>query len=229
MNDDATPDDQTAPPAGPPADSARDVERDGELAAVLAVAPLEDLTRRRLVHTALAGRPRAARPVGRVAAALGVAAALVIGAVIGTVVVTRPDDPEPTTAAGPPVSSPAPSAAPSSAPNPRAPAFEPASATRLGDLGAVGSVSALREAITRRLESGNERAASSPGDAVDTDVCVARGPGAAGLVVISAIGTATLDATPAVVLVGPTPRGANLALALDPVSCAVLGTVTLPD
>jgi len=219
-----------------------DAQRDLELASALAVPPLDDLTRARLVRTAIAehpdagrpdaARPGATRPGGRLGAALGVAAALVIGAVIGTLVVTRPDDPESTTAARAPVSSPAPSSPASSSPAPgspadaAAPAFEPAAATLLGDLGAVASASALGDAITARLEAAGERPAA-PGGAGTADACVARGPAAAGLVVISAIGTATLGTAPVVVLVGPTPRGENLAVALDPASCAVLETVTL--
>ena len=147
---------------------------------------------------------------------------------IGTLVVTRPDDPEPTTAARAPVTLPAPrSPAPGSPADAGAPAFEPASATLLGDLGPVASASALGDAITARLEAADERAVAAPGGAVAADRCVALGPDAAGLVVISAIGTATLGTVPVVVLVGPTPRGENLALALDPASCAVLQTITL--
>jgi hypothetical protein len=210
-----------------------DTQRDPELAAVLAVAPLDDLTRARLVRTAIveppdASRPDASRTGGRLTAALGVAAALVIGAMIGTLVVTRPDDPEPTTAARAPATSPAPSSpAPASPAEAGAPAFEPAAATLLGDLGAVASVSALRDAIAARLEAADERAVAVPGGAATADGCVARGPDAAGLVVISAVGTATLGSTPVVVLVGPTPGGENLAVTLDPTSCAVLQTVTL--
>ena len=214
-----TPDAPTPPGLGAPPDRAGDPE----LAVLLAVAPLDDLTRRRLVRTAIAERPRATRPVGRIVASLGVAAALVIGVLIGTLVVTRPDDPEPTTAAGAPASSPS-TSAPSAD---KAPAVERASVTPLGDLGAVDSASALREAITARLEAGRDRAATSPAAEVSADACVARGPGAAGLVVIGAVGTATLGGGPAVVLVGPAPSGENVAIVLDAASCALLETVPL--
>jgi hypothetical protein len=211
MNDDLTPD---------------DLNDDPELAAVLAVAPLDDLTRRLLVRTALARRFRATRPVGRLAAASGIAAALVIGVLIGTLVVTRPDDPGPTTAARAPTSSPAPSSpAPSAAPDAGAPALVPTSVTPLGYLGVLDSGEALRPAIAARLEAGGDASTTSE----SADVCVARGPDAAGLAVISAVGTATLDTGPAVILVGPTPIGENLAVVLDPTSCAVLETVTLQD
>ena len=209
-----------------------DAQRDLELAAVLAVAPLDDLTRARLVRTAIvehpdATRPDTTRPGGRLTAALGVAAALVIGAMIGALVVTRPDDPEPTTAARAPVTSSVPSSPPPGAPaDAGAPSFDPAAATLLGDLGAVASVTALRDTIAARLEAAGGGAAA-PDGAVTADGCVARGPDAAGLVVISAIGTATLGPTPVVVLVGPTSSGENLAVALDPASCAVLQTITL--
>jgi hypothetical protein len=224
--DDLTPDHQapgdlTPSAAGEAPDRAPDSDRDQELAAVLAVAPLDDVSRRRLVRTALAERRRTTRPVGRLAAGLGIAAALVIGVVIGSLVVTRPDDPEPTTAARAPASSPAPSS-PAPSADAGVPALAPA-ATPLGDLGALDSARALRDAITARLEDGEDPAAESS----IAGSCLARGPETVGLVVISAFGTATLDAAPAVVLVGPTPSGKNLALALDPASCAVLETVTL--
>jgi hypothetical protein len=205
-----------------------DAQRDPELAAVLAVAPLDDLTRARLVRTAIVEHPGVSRPRGRLPAALGVAAALVIGAMIGALVVTRPDAPEPTTAARAAATSLAPSSpAPASPAEAGASAFDPAAATPLGDLGVVASVGALRDAITARLEAADEPAVAAPGGAVVADSCVARGPDAAGLVVISAVGTAILGSAPVVVLVGPSPGGENLAVALDPPSCAVLQMVTL--
>lgn len=229
MSDDLTPDDptgddRTPPAAGDPPDRAGDPGRDLELAAVLAVEPLDDLTRRQLLRTALAERPRATRPVGPLAAALGVAAALVIGVLIGTVVVTRPDDPEPTTAARAPATSIAPTA-PSAAADAGGPALVPASATQLGYFGVLDSDDALRAAIAARLEAGGDASATSE----SADVCVARGPGAAGLAAISDVATATLDTGPAVILVGRTPSGENVAIVLDPTSCAVLETVTLQD
>lgn len=205
MNDDRAP--EPLPESG-------DAQPDPDVVAALAVAPLDDLTRRRLVRAALDQAPPIASPIPRPAARLvtvvGIAAALLVGTVVGTIVVTRPDDPERTTAARAPAVAAAPLAT--------------ESATRLGDLGNVASPEALRAAIAGRLEAGD-------GTAFDTSSalpCVDGSAAAAGLVVLGALGTATLGgSTPVVVLVGPTPAGKSVAVALDASSCAVLETVSL--
>jgi hypothetical protein len=197
MSDDLTPDDPAPQDLAPD-----DRGRDPELGALLAVPPLDEVTRRRMVDVAVAERPRAGRPVGRTTAAIGVAAALLIGVLVGAVVVTRPDDPQTTTAGrAPEATAAAPrDAAADSAPPTVAPA--PGSENQLGDLGTVASPAALRAAITNRLESGAALAASELAAS-----CLARGPEAAGLVVVSAVGTATYAASgQVVVLVGTTPQ-----------------------
>src|SRR5438093_7984840 len=91
---------------GPP-----DEPRDERVAELLAVEPLDPVTRRRLVKTAVASAPWR-RP--RLAVLVPVAAALMVGAVVGLVVVTHPDDSTPTAA-------PASSTSVAAAPAPRAP------------------------------------------------------------------------------------------------------------
>jgi hypothetical protein len=225
MSDDLTPDDPAPEDPASDAPTPDGGGRDPELAALLAVPPLDEVTRRRMVDVALAERPRAARPVGRTTAAIGVAAALLIGVLVGAVVVTRPDDPQPTTAArAPEATAAAPKdAAAEGAPPTVAPA--PGSENQLGDLGTVDSPAALRAAITNRLETGASLAASEL-----TTNCVARGPEAAGLVAVSAVGTATYAAAgQVVVLVGTTPAGENVAVAVTPTDCTVVATLALRD
>lgn len=202
---------------------------DPELAALLAVPPLDEVTRRSLVRVAVDERPRAARPVGRATAAFGVAAAVLIGVVVGAVVVTRPDDPQTTTAArAPEATEVSPNDAGKEAgADAAAPGLLPAagSETQLGDLGSIADPTALRDAITTRFEAGESLAASSL-----ADTCVARGPAAAGLVAFSAVGTATYaDVGPIVVLVGTTPEGGDVAVAVSPTECTVVGSVQLHD
>jgi hypothetical protein len=218
-------DDDLTPDALPPEDLAPDERgRDPKLAALLAVPPLDDLARRRMVDVALRERPRAVRPVGRAAAALGVAAALLIGVVVGAVVVTRPDDPQTTTAARAPEANDAATKDAAGA-EAAAPELVPASdaANPLGDLGVLDTPGALRAAITARLEAG-EALAASPA----ASTCLALTPDRFGLVTVTAVGTATLDARgQVVVLVGPTPEGDEAAVAVSPTECTVLERVPL--
>lgn len=161
--------------------------------------------------------PASAASRRRLVGALGIAAALVVGAIVGTVVVTRPPDPAPT--AQPPAAAPSATDAATAGESDSS-----ESATRLGDLGTVASTEALRDAITGRLEAGAEAALDSPAELP----CVVDGAATSGLVAVSALGTATLgNGTPVVVLVGTSPGGVALGVALDASTCAVLETVTL--
>jgi len=228
LTPDPTPDPTPDLTPDPTLDGLTPAGRDLQVARVLAVDPLDDLTRHRLVHAALAERVRTTPPVGRFAAALGVAAALVIGAVIGTLVVNRPESLAPTTAASAPDRAAEPKAPPSSAAGAAdagAPALVPATALPLGDLGVLASSDALAPALAARRAAGGDASQTS----ASADACLARGPGAAGLAAISEVATATLDTGPAVVVVGRTPAGANVAVVLDPTTCAVLESVALPD
>jgi len=217
MSDEPTP----APP-----DRDAEPDRDRELAAALAVDELDDTTRRRLVRRALdeadAGTvdddETADRRSGRLVAALGLAAALVIGAVVGTVVVTQPEDPSTETAVRAPATTAGGADAKATAPDAAgatdsSAAEAPASVAPpvdLGELGSVPNADGIRIAVNRRLEAGTS---STPASVV----CLpsSGGAGVLGLVSITAAGTAVLDGTPVVVLVGPSPAGDSVAAILD--------------
>jgi hypothetical protein len=213
------------------------IGRDEAIAELLAVPPLDEITRRRLVAVAVDERPRATKPVGRLAAIVGVAAALVVGVLIGTVFVTRPDDPGTPTAARASDSSAAPDDGATGERAPKAaadagaaaPALVPATPTRLGDLGTFTSLAALRDVIATRMTTGESVTRTS----TIADACVARGPAGVGLDGFTAVGSATLsdasgaDANPVAVLVGPSPSGSTVAVTVSPTTCTVLGTVTL--
>jgi hypothetical protein len=86
----------------------------------------------------------------------------------------------------------------------------------------VASPSALRAAVVARLEAGGDPSAES----AVANACAALGPTAAGLATITASGTATLaDRGPAAILVGPTPAGGGVVVALSPSDCSVLETI----
>ena len=206
-------------------------ERDAELAARLVVPPLDASTRASLVQAALddvdaggsasdADEEVSGPRSGRIAA-LGIAAALVIGAVVGTVIVTQPSDEgapvaaraSSTTAASDAAKAAAPGAAANSSGSAEAPAAASAPAAELGDLGEVQTDEAVRAVINHRLEAGiGPTPASIP--------CMGGGPGGAtsiyGLVAITAAGTLTFRGSSVVVLVGPTPAGQSVAVLLDP-------------
>lgn len=200
--------------------------RDEALASMLTVEELDEATRRRLVQSALDDADayddaHADRRFGRRAAVLGVAAALVIGAVVGTVIVTQPEDATTPSAARAPLTTAAGEQAKAAAPDAAgatdsAAADSPAAAgappVALGDLGAVPNAAGLRAAINGRLEAGTSTSVvSSP--------CLTQSPGGVagiyGLVSVTAAGSATLDGDTVVVLIGPTQAGASVAVVLD--------------
>ena len=159
------------------ADRPDDGGRDAEIAAALEVPALDETTRRRLVRTAAdaADEPPAGastRSVSRLGAAIGVAAVLLVGAVVGAVVVTRPDDPQTPTAARAPSTSPTTGAA-GAAPAPQsaedAPPEEQDAATvsggppeQLGDLGTAEGETGLRQALDSAFREGRGRAFRPP-------------------------------------------------------------------
>lgn len=223
-------------PAAPGAD-----ERDEVLGSMLAVDELDEVTRHRLVQKALDDADayddrRAEGRFGRRAAVLGVAAALAIGALVGTVIVTQPDDGTTTSAARAPLTTAAGAEAKAAAPdaaggtdsaaaNAPAAASEGAPPVALGDLGAVPDPASLRAAINGRLEAGTGSSAAS----IPCETQNPRGvAGIYGLVAVNAAGTATLHGDSVVVLVGPTPAGASVAVVLDPErGCAFVRNVPL--
>jgi hypothetical protein len=205
--------------------------RDPELAAALAVAPLDEMTRRRLVRRAVAAaddapldagwqRGAGGRRTAQITAAVGVAAALVIGAVVGTVIVTRPDDPTPTAARAPETS--AGERAEGAAPDPavtgsgdaEAPRSAAALAVDLGDLGSVTAAADLRPVVERRVA---ERSAADATAALPAWPCRDTDPTTIGLAAVHGIGTAQVDGAAVSVLVGPTPAGETVVVLLDAV------------
>ena len=246
MSNENPTDETPAPRAGPPPPAGDDPlapdadARDETLGSMLAVEELDDLTRRRLVRTALDDADAyddatAERRVGRRAAVLGVAAALVIGAVVGTVIVTQPDDPTTSIAARAPITTAAGEEAKAAAPNPagassdaaaaEAPAAAGAPPVELGDLGAVSGAAGLRAAINRRLEAGtsSSRASIPCGNQNPSG-----GAGIYGLIAITAAGTATVDGRSVVIFVGPTRAGQSVAVVLDSeAACAFVRNVPL--
>jgi hypothetical protein len=238
--------DESPPRSGAPTPSAGDDRaapdadaRDEAIASILAVGELDEMTRRRLVQTALDDADayddaRADRRFGRRAAVLGVAAALAIGAVVGTVIVTQPDDGTTTSAARAPLTTAAGEQAKAAAPDaaggtdaaaPAPAAAEGAPPVELGDLGAVANDAGLRAAINGRLEAGtsSSRASIPCGNQNPSG-----GAGIYGLIAITAAGTATLDGRSIVVFVGPTRAGKSVAVVLDSEeACAFVRNVPL--
>jgi len=185
--------------------------RDERVATLLAVEPLDEVTRRRLVRTAVASAP-SRRP--RLALVAPVAAAIVVGLVVGAVLVNRPDDPTPT-AAPATTAGPEPRAAGDGVPN-EAVAAPPA----LGDLGDVTDPATLRQSLaTARESEAADKAASSSGG------CSTTPPPEAGAVVATATGT--FDGEPVVIVVGVGTTEGELAFVLRSDDCSVLQRVPL--
>jgi hypothetical protein len=207
-------------------------DRDPELAAALAVPALDGPTRRALVDTALARAddrvdddaeapelvpdlPQHRR--NRMTAALGLAAAIEVGALVGVAIVNQPGDRGPHQAAAPSTAAEDQARA---APSPgelesvaEAPAGSSAPPVDLGDLGPVAGADGLRAAINARFEAGTGSAPASVPCATSSSGATS---GIYGLVAITAAGTANLDGSDVVVLIGPTPEGANVGVVLDP-------------
>ena len=205
-----------------PRDPAVTDKRDEALAARLAVPPLDDVTRRRLVREAL-DRPMP-RPSRWVAVA-SVAAALAVGALIGTVLVTEPEQSDVTTAQRAPTPS-AGSESEAVEPGPAGMAQATASpVTPLGDLGDVTRAADLREAVNL----GFERSAGPTEDSTILGYpCAANDPEAFGLVAPSALGIGTYDGVAVTVVVGTSPDGQALAVVVRADTCGVLANVRLP-
>jgi hypothetical protein len=207
-----------------PRDPAETDQRDEALAALLAVPPLDDVTRRRLVREAL-DRPLP-RP-SRVIAVASVAAALAIGALVGAVLVTEPEQPAATTAQRAPTPSVSPEAAADGEAFSPAGRLEAASipVTPLGDLGDVTAPADLRDAI----DAGFERSAGPTEDsAIVGYPCAANAPETFGLVAPSALGIGTYEGVAVTVVVGTTPAGEAVAVVVQADTCGVVANVRLP-
>jgi hypothetical protein len=211
-----------------------DDDRDPELAAALAVPALDETTRRTLVDAALdatadvddadevdetdaAGPGLPEHRPRRMAAALGLAAAVVIGAVVGAAIVNQPEDRDPHQAAAPTTAIEEQARAAPDAGDLESAAESPAGSaapiTDLGDLGPVADPDGLRAAVNARLQAGTFSAPASVPCATSSGGATS---GIYGLVAVTAAATADLDGRGVVVLIGPTPAGANVAVVLDP-------------
>ncbi len=192
--------------------------RDEALGALLDVPPLDDVTRRRLVRTAL--EPPAAPRTTRWVSAVSVAAALAIGVVVGTVLVQEEDPPESTTAQRAPSASDleelesVPAAGGDASTGP---------VTLLGDLGDVTRPADLRAAI----DASFERSIGPSENAVTVYACGSQPAGMFGLVAASAAGTGTYEGAPVTVFVGTTPEGEALAVIARAGDCTVISSISL--
>lgn len=197
-------------------------ERDEQMAALLEVPPLDDVTRRRLVRGALAEAataPGRGRRPGRwlVAAAVAVGV-LAIGGV--TALVLRDEGNGSETVAG---------KAREATPGDADTASGAAAATPqpLGDLGDVSEAAALRARLASFTDvpppsAADETEATTANVALPClDAAVPAGTGP-----VTRAGTGTYDGTPAVVLVAAR-DGAEVAFVLDASTCAVLAEVPL--
>jgi hypothetical protein len=168
-------------------------ERDLALFARLAVEPLDEVTRARLVRAALAldePAPAATRTTRRRAPTLvAVAAAGLAAIVAGVALLVSPSgDSRPTAAHGPTRASPEAVGRPS-ADAQRAPAFSdttPRPLTALGDLGDVGSPSAMRRSVSDALES---HATPGPASATAPVECALEAASAFGTPIAAGHGT----------------------------------------
>jgi hypothetical protein len=193
---------------------APDGDRDHRLAALLEVAPLDDVTRTRLVRTAMeqgGAAHRRALP-GRAFAA--VAAAVVALVAVGAAVVVAQSD----EAATPRASAPAKRSlegtteAPAAAADERAPAGAGVQElAQLGTLGEVSSEQALRAAVRRAAKApARYAAATGPQCAFEAALPLGR---------VIAVGTGTFHGEPATVIAVERPSGRRVALALVDATC----------
>ena len=200
--------------------------RDERLAALLAVSPLDEVTRNRLVREALE-RP-VPRP-SRLPAAMAVAAAVIVGIVVGTVLVQDENPVATTTAQG---------GQPSVTNNADAEAFElqkdaspgaaesaPAPITPLGGLGDITKPADLLEAI----DGGVARSAGPTDDsAVPLAYPCASTPAETfDLVATTALGLGFYRGFPVTIFVGTSPDGEARAVVVRQDDCTELASVKL--
>jgi hypothetical protein len=223
MSDDTTPR-STEPDAREPHEPD---ERDEQVAALLAVEPLDDVTRRRLVRDALAESGAAGPKRSRFVAAVSVAAAILIGVIAGVALVNRPEAPT-TTAAAPAKAADGASVGEAVNPSGSVPEAQRSAGvffTPLGDAGDVTKADQLRTRLNALFTQGGQ----APDAATATQyVCADSQPEAFGLVEITAAATGTFQGQPVTVLVGTAPPdGSVRAVVVSPTACAVLSSVTL--
>lgn len=218
----------------PPSPPGPDDTRDPRVAAWLAVDPLDDVTRARLVRDALAGSADAptARPHPhrrRTMAVVGVAAAVVAAlVVVGAVLVPRGDDTTPSAVdapaskARPEASRPAgdSSAAGATAEAPPAETLRPGPLPALGDLGDVSSEAKLERAARGSL--------SVPLGSPSTPLtgCAAAAGRAFGTPI--AVGTGRIDGRRATVVAAHQAAGSTAVVAVAGRTCGRAVSVVLP-
>ena len=218
----------TTPPAPEPPDA-----RDPRTAAWLAVEPLDEVTRARLVRAALAAADRPAEEPGgdgsgraphRTARFLALAAALLVVLVVGLAVVVRrtSNDPTPTAADAPRAK-----AAPEAAQAPSAGGSggtaeadaTPTALPALGELGDVSTEAALSAAVAPRAAVATRTFGIVPACAVEAGRSLGT-PVAAG--------TGTIDGKPATVVFVQRPDGLSGAIAVVNRTCEAVSSVLLP-
>jgi hypothetical protein len=201
----------------------RDDERDEQLASLLEVPPLDDVTRRRLVTRAVdeAGAPRApSRQLARllVPAAAALVALLLAGA--GVFALVNRDEGDTTTAAR---SRPPDTLTPGRgepAPEDSSSAESAAGVRDLGDVGDVTDPGDLRRVVGARLEE------PPPAPRAAAPACLGRA--VTGTPTPSAYGTGTHRGRPVLVLVLPASGDRSTAVLLDTSTCRAALVTDLP-
>jgi hypothetical protein len=192
--------------------------RDERLAALLAVAPLEDHTRARLVGRALDAAPVSSPGRRRPALLLSAAAALLVIVVTGAAILATSGGGQTSRAARR-------AAGPTPVAGPQAGVPGPGSAAQVAprDLGAVGDVTDA--ARLRQVVAGP---ASATGRSLDS-IRPACGPGGAagGVTHIDTVGTAVDAGQPAAILVGRDGTGRRVAVVVALHDCSVLQRLPL--
>lgn len=236
------------PPTGP--DDRSDPDRDPRVAGWLAVEPLDDVTRTRLVGTALAGAAAASSadtadartaagdpavtPIGPrrrspYATLVSVAAAVLVAlVVVGAVLLPGDGDDSTRTAKGTPPTASASAASGQAGDSARAPQDSalaeadavPLALPSLGDLGDVSTEARLARAARVAFAAG-PNASTTP-----VIGCAVTEAGALGTP--AAAGTGTIDGRPAVIVVVAGGSGANAAVAVRVPSCGRTVSAALP-
>jgi hypothetical protein len=208
------------------------------VAELLRVEPLDEVTRARLVRTAMAAAPATSSKWSARTRVLGVAAALVVLVAVGLAAVLRDDSASgPTAADAPKTADAAQNRSRSSAADElQEREFSAGSRTGalgdLGDLGDVGSKAALRRAIDAApaptVDAPAAATALTPGTesalSLTVTECAAGALDRLGEVV--AVGTGTADGEPVTVYVVERPTGSRVAVVVGP-DCAVGKPVSL--
>lgn len=198
--------------------------RDEDFAAFLAVPPLDEVTRRRMVREAL---DRPAPRASRFTAAMAIAAAVIVGIVVGTVLVQDNNPEVATTAQGgqPSATGDAQALESAKAATPGAAADAVAPITPLGGLGDITEPAELRAAI----DGGFNRSA---GPTQDSEIplaypCAATAPETLGLVATTALGLGFYRGFPVTIFVGTSPGGQARAVVVRQDDCTELARENL--